>query len=41
MDGVGMRWDVAEGIEMMAALRVRMFNERWEDLWNEEQAHAA
>jgi len=41
MDGVGMRWDAAEGIEMMAALRVRMFNERWEDLWSEEQAKAA
>jgi hypothetical protein len=41
MDGVGMRWDADEGIEMMAALRVRMFNERWEDLWSEDQAKAA
>jgi hypothetical protein len=41
MDGVGMRWDAEEGIEMMTALRVRMFNERWEDLWTEDQAQAA
>jgi hypothetical protein len=41
MDGVGMRWDAADGIEMMAALRVRMFNERWEDLWRRDQAQAA
>jgi len=41
MDGVGMRWDVEEGIELMIALRVRMFNERWEDLWAEDQAQAA
>lgn len=41
MDGVGMRWGVEEGIEMMAALRVRMFNERWEDLWGENLAQAA
>lgn len=40
MDGVGMRWDVDQGIEMMAALRVRMFNERWEDLWPGEQNQA-
>ncbi len=33
MDGVGMRWDAEEGIELMTALRVRMFNNRWEDLW--------
>lgn len=33
MDGVGMRWDVAQGIELMTALRVRLFNDRWEDLW--------
>lgn len=36
MDGVGMRWDADEGIELMTALRVRMFNERWEDLWKDE-----
>lgn len=41
MDGVGMRWDAEEGIEMMTALRVRMFNERWEDLWAAQQAQAA
>lgn len=41
MDGVGMRWDAEEGIELMTALRVRMFNERWEDLWTENQAKAA
>lgn len=40
LDGVGMRWDVAEGIELMTALRVRMFNERWEDLWPQEQLAA-
>jgi hypothetical protein len=40
MDGVGMRWDVEEGIELMTALRVRMFNERWEDLWKDDQDHA-
>lgn len=33
MDGVGMRWGAEEGIELMTALRVRLFNERWEDLW--------
>jgi hypothetical protein len=37
MDGVGMRWDAEEGIELMTALRVRLFNERWEDLWNARQ----
>jgi hypothetical protein len=41
LDGVGMRWDAEEGIELMTALRVRMFNERWEDLWPEEQRQAA
>jgi hypothetical protein len=41
LDGVGMRWGVERGIEMMAALRVRMFNERWEDLWDEDLAQAA
>lgn len=40
LDGVGMRWDVEEGIELLTALRVRMFNERWEDLWK-DQAEAA
>lgn len=39
MDGVGMRWDAEDGIEMMAALRVRMFNERWQDLWSTAQPH--
>lgn len=37
MAGVGMRWDAEEGIEPMCALRVRMFNERWEDLWPNSQ----
>ena len=37
MDGVGMRWDVEEGIELMTALRVRLFNDRWEDLWTARQ----
>jgi hypothetical protein len=37
MDGVGMRWDAEEGIELMTALRVRLFNERWEDLWAARQ----
>lgn len=33
MDGVGMRWGAEQGIERMTALRVRLFNERWQDLW--------
>lgn len=33
MDGVGMRWDAEQGIERMTALRVRLFNDRWSDLW--------
>lgn len=37
MDGVGMRWDAEEGIELMTALRVRLFNKRWEDLWSKRQ----
>jgi hypothetical protein len=37
MDGVGMRWDAEEGIELMTALRVRLFNEHWEDLWAARQ----
>lgn len=41
LDGVGMRWDVEEGIELMTALRVRMFNERWDDLWTKKQERAA
>ncbi len=41
MDGVGMRWDAQEGIEPMVALRVRMFNEHWEDLWSQNLANAA
>lgn len=36
MAGVGMRWDADEGIELMMALRVRMFNEHWEDLWKDD-----
>jgi hypothetical protein len=41
LDGVGMRWDAAEGIELMTALRVRLFNERWEDLWEQDLRQAA
>ena len=37
MDGVGMRWGVENGIELMTALRVRLFNKRWEDLWAPRQ----
>jgi hypothetical protein len=33
MDGVGMRWDSNHGVEQMVALRVRKFNDRWEELW--------
>jgi hypothetical protein len=33
MDLVGQRWDADEGIERMVALRVRLFNERFDDLW--------
>ena len=33
MDGVGMRWDAEHGIERMTALRVRLFNDRWNELW--------
>lgn len=37
MDGVGMRWGQEDGIELMTALRVRLFNKRWEDLWEPRQ----
>ena len=37
MDGVGMRWDTDKGIELMTALRVRLFNERWDDLWSQSE----
>jgi hypothetical protein len=37
MDGVGMRWDADKGIELMTALRVRLFNERWDDLWTQSE----
>ena len=30
---VGQRWGVENGIERMTALRVRIFNERYDDLW--------
>lgn len=33
MDLVGQRWDADEGIERMVALRVRLFNQRFDDLW--------
>jgi hypothetical protein len=33
MDCVGQRWDSEKGIERMTALRVRLFNKRWDDLW--------
>ena len=37
MDGVGMRWDADKGIELMTALRVRLFNERWDELWSQSE----
>ena len=37
MAGVGMRWDAHKGIEPMCALRVRMFNQHWDDLWPHSQ----
>lgn len=33
MSCVGQRWGAEKGIEQMTALRVRIFNERWDDLW--------
>lgn len=33
MNCVGQRWDAEKGIERMLALRVRIFNKRWDDLW--------
>ena len=33
MSCVGQRWGVEEGIEQMTALRVRIFNQRYNDLW--------
>jgi hypothetical protein len=33
MDLVGQRWDADKGIERMVALRVRLFNQRFDDLW--------
>lgn len=40
LDGVGMRWDAEASIELITALCVRMFNERWEDLWPDVQLAA-
>jgi hypothetical protein len=34
---VGQRWEPEKGIERMVALRVRIFNERWNDLWVKEK----
>ena len=33
---VGQRWDEEKGIERMVALRVRIFNDRWNDLWDRQ-----
>jgi hypothetical protein len=33
MDCAAQRWDCEKGIERMTALRVRLFNKRWDDLW--------
>lgn len=40
MDCVGQRWDIERGIERMVALRVRLFNERLDDLWPQNQRAA-
>lgn len=40
MDCVGQHWNAEVGIERMTALRVRLFNKRWDDLWNRELAAA-
>ncbi len=37
MSCVGQRWDGEEGIENMAALRTRIFNEKFADLWDREK----
>ena len=37
MDCVGQRWDAQRGIERMVALRVRLFNKRWNDLWPHDE----
>jgi len=36
MSCVGQRWDVEKGIERIVALRVRIFNQRWDDLWDRQ-----
>lgn len=41
MDLVGQRWDADEGIERMVALRVRLFNRRFEDLWTSAEYREA
>jgi hypothetical protein len=41
MDCVGQRWDSQKGIERMTALRVRLFNKRWDDLWENIGAQEA
>ncbi|MCX8037088.1 MAG: hypothetical protein N3D11_08605 [Candidatus Sumerlaeia bacterium] len=33
MDLVGQRWDADNGIERMTAFLVRLFNNRFDDLW--------
>ena len=35
MDCVGQRWDHESGIERICALRVRIFNKRWDEFWKE------
>lgn len=41
MDCVGQRWDCEKGIERMTALRLRLFNKRWDDLWENITAQEA
>lgn len=35
LDCVGQRWNPDRGIERMCALRVRIFNNRWEEFWQQ------
>lgn len=41
MSCVGQRWGVEEGIEQMTALRVRIFNGRYDDLWKTQAERLA
>jgi hypothetical protein len=38
MDCVGQRWDSTDGIENMAVLRTRIFNKKFDDLWEGQKA---